>query len=228
MTIIFAIRRPTFVIMGADRLFYEYASHGATVLPMPSGTHSKLALHPSLPIACATAGIAFFHGQSSTSLIQGVLDQVTGLDGEAPETIVGVFEKRFIPLVSVYRRNVPPAMDPELGKLDILIGFVARDQAHLCRLRIGLESTKVWDNSFFSSPRELGPFYTETVPYRDDPWFYADHLDEPSDLAAHMSKIIEDGARYESTLWEDKQNHLCGGGVDVAVVGPSIARWHTL
>src|SRR3954465_3243518 len=77
MTINMAVWRPTFVVLGADRL--RSRRDEETAVAVAVGTHTKIVLHPTLPLALAVGGQAFIPVDSTTPVtdhLEAVLAQI--------------------------------------------------------------------------------------------------------------------------------------------------------
>jgi len=226
MTITITIKRPSFVVLATDRLYHGYAQLGteSSMQPVPLGQHDKIALHASLPISCATAGFASFDGRETTSYIQEVIDEFTHPSEISMSFHVQRFKEQLRPLVLKNLQDPMLLPDPNRNKLDVFIALVSDGQAQLARLRLADSVEFKKDNNFFGAPRELAQFYT-TGQYANDSWVYGDRLNNPSEIAQHLRRVISQGIQFEASLWPDGQNRLVGGGIDVAIVDNDGARW---
>jgi len=153
-TILMALRRPGFVILGADR---QWSTKDDSGRPIPGGTHRKFVLHDTLPLAVVFRGLAALvpGPRLSYDLVKGPRLNTYDLVKDAVRTIVSVNQPDPIPpLVATFeaalsfhvqetraafradltRRGLAPTASQEImshAKLGLLVGFYANGRAVL-------------------------------------------------------------------------------------------------
>lgn len=73
MTILYAIRRPAFAVLGADQLYTGLAWAGDARAAF-SGLHKKVHIHPQRALAFGTAGVAILGGRPTDEIVGEVID----------------------------------------------------------------------------------------------------------------------------------------------------------
>jgi hypothetical protein len=249
-TIMMAVLRPQFVVLGADRQRHRDDGSGR---PVPEGTNPKFALHDTFPLAVVHGGLAELRVPGSrlanvNDLVKGAMRAVSAdqLDPDNPGPLARVFDSILSSFVretrAAYREDlrrrsvVPPASEDIMSEanLKLLAGFVARDRACLMQIVIDdVVRTSVVPGDL-AAPHELATFYS-TGPYTEDARVFGDGINDPRGLADHIKAVIEAGFAEEARM-NGGRNIKVGGGVDVVLVnragarlvpsGASGASWH--
>jgi hypothetical protein len=219
-TIVFAVRRPSFAVLAADQQWHGFDAAGQPL----TGTHPKVVLHPTLPLAFATAGFAFLPagGVPVTRYLVEVVEDITEPGQLHPPELAQRLAGRLHPLVIQARRAPFRPEDEMKRKLDVLIALVREGQAELGRLR--LDENARWEvrGEFLSAPDSLKTLYT-TGRYAIDAHLYGDAISEPLALAQHLAGVIGEGIEAEAVQYGGR-NRECGGGIDVILIDPTGAR----
>jgi hypothetical protein len=235
-TIVMGVPRAQFVVLGADRLWTK-------VLPKPGDTpwerqdrRMKIALHGSLPLAVAVAGIATLGpGQDTVAYVR---ELITPLD-TSRLTFDTIVELLRTPLLESIRSVRDPAQralaanpaDIEAKKtlkaarVTLLVAYAAGGHATLGAVQ--LDDT--WQASRAAPPRgvvawpdALDLFYTRG-PLAGATALFGSSIQQPTKLAEHVRQVIEAGIREDARLNQDRDRHV-DGPVDVVLIDARGAR----
>jgi hypothetical protein len=235
-TIVVGVPRAQFVVLGADRLWTK-------VLPKPGDTpwerqdrRQKIALHGSLPLAVAVAGLATLGpGQDTVAYVRELIAPLEA----SSLTFDTILERLRAPLEASLRAVRDPAKralarnpaDAEAklrlkaARLTLLVGYVAADGATLGWAKLD----DVWKTGRATPPRGvaawpdvLDPFYTRG-PLAGATALFGSSIQEPAKLAAHVRRVIEAGIREDARLNQERDRHV-DGPVDVVLIDAQGAR----
>jgi hypothetical protein len=235
-TIIIGVPRAQFVVLGADRLW-------STALPRPGdplserrGRQVKIALHESLPLAVAAAGLAALGPEQDT--VAYIRQLITPLDKSRLnfDTIVELLRTQLHDRLRAVRH---PARDVLATKsadaetkirlkaatLTLLVAYVAAGRATLGWLQLDDDwkakrespphGTVAW-------PDSLDHFYLKG-PFAGTAALFGYSIQEPTKLAEHVRRVIEAGIREDARLNQGRNRHV-GGPVDVVLIDAKGAR----
>jgi hypothetical protein len=235
-TIVLGVPRAQFVVVGADRLWTK-------VLPKPGDTpwerqdrRTKIALHGSLPLAVAVAGLATLGPDHDT--VAYVRELITPLDA-ASLTFDAIVERLRQPLEASLREVRDPAKralavnpaDPEAklrlkaARVTLLVAYVAAGRGTLGWVQLD----DAWKAGRALPPRGVAAWPDALDPfYRDGPLagataLFGAAIQGPAKLAEHVRGVIEAGIREDARLNQDRERHV-GGPVDVVLVDAGGAR----
>ena len=235
-TIIIGVPRAQFVVLGADRLW-------STALPRPGDTPSerrgrqvKIALHESLPLAVAAAGLATLGPEQDT--VGYIRQLIAPLDKSRLnfDTIVELLRTQLHDRLRAVRH---PAKDVratrssdaeakirlKVATLTLLVAYVAAGRATLGWLQLGDD----WQAKRESPPHgavawpdSLDRFYIKG-PFAGTAALFGYSIQEPAKLAEHVRRVIEGGIREDARLYQERDRHA-GGPVDVVLIDAKGAR----
>lgn len=229
-TITMAVRRPTFVVLGADRLAYQRDSAGGIT---KRTTHAKFALHPTLPIGIVHSGLgSVAPGPRQTNpVVTQVLAQIRS-EQLNPTDLVRAFSLALEGPVRQARADIrkfltgsPASVSDKImaeSHLTLLVGFVAGGNAVLLAIKIEDSTTHAVEGSHLGAPPTLARFY-ESGKYQADADVFGKAITDSKALASHVRSVIADGIREDARLNNGK-NNVVGGGIDVVVVDASGAK----
>jgi hypothetical protein len=218
MTIAMLVRRPPYVLVAADQLYtglIRKVDQQGRIIDSRTirGFHRKVEVHPRLPLAFATAGIAVLGSDRTSDIISEVLRKP--LFGRLNEIIPPLLRERLAPLVTQELAmggydDVPPEQADVRVYLAVFDGGMPRAAV----LTVGRTSKLQPAFGVIGPPSAVVGFY-RAIP---TVVLFAHHLQDPSALARHMRNIIAAG------IAEDRRQRgleaTAGGAVDVAIVGP--------
>ncbi len=235
-TIVLGVPRAQFVVVGADRLWTK-------VLPKPGATpwerqdrRTKIALHGSLPLAVAVAGLATLGPAQDT--VAYVHELITPLDASSL-TFETILERLRQPLQRSLREIRDPAKralaanpaDAEAkvrlkaARVTLLVAYVAAGRATLGWVQLD----DAWKAGRASPPRgvaawpdALDAFYRRG-PLAGAAALFGASVQGPAKVAEHVREVIEAGIREDARLNQDRDRHV-GGPVDVVVIDARGAR----
>ena len=235
-TIVMGVPRAQFVVLGADRLWTK-------VLPKPQDApwerqdrRTKIAVHASLPLAVAVAGLATLGPEQDAVAYVGEL--IAPLDS-ASLTFEAVVARLRTPLeqsLAAVREPAKRALAANPGdaearirlkaaKLTLLIGFVAAGRATLGWAQLD----DVWKAGRVAPPRgvaawpdALDAFYRRG-PYAAASALFGASIQEPAGVTGHVRRVIEAGIRDDARQTQERDRHV-GGPVDVVLIDAQGAR----
>jgi hypothetical protein len=235
-TIIIGVPRAQFVVLGADRLW-------STALPSPGdppserrGRQVKIALHESLPLAVAAAGLATLGPERDT--VEYIRQLIAPLDTSRLnfETIVKVLRTQLHDRLRAVRDPAKRALatkptDAEakirlkVARLTLLVAYVAAGRATLGWLQLDDDwkaKRESPPHGAVAWPDSLDHFYTKG-PFAGTAALFGYSIQEPAKLAEHVRRVIEAGIREDARLNQGRNRHV-GGPVDVVLVDAKGAR----
>jgi hypothetical protein len=229
-TIIMGVPRDRFVILGADRLWSNALPKVDDPLSERQGRRMKVAVHPSLPLAIAAAGIASLGPEQDT--VEHLRRLIAPIDAAHLEfdAIVERLRPDLQERIQAIREPAKRALakNPNdaaarirlrVARLTLLVAYVAEGRATLGTLEIEDRWTaKLTDppRGAVAWPDSLDDFYAGS-PYARASAMYAATIQEPGKLAAHVRRVIEAGIREDERFYQDADRHV-GGPVDVVLV----------
>jgi hypothetical protein len=235
-TIVVGVPRAQFVVLGADRLWTK-------VLPKPGDTpwerqdrRMKIALHGSLPLAVAVAGLATLGPDQDT--VAYVRELITPLDAGSLsfDAIVARLRAPLQQSLQAVREPAKRALATNVAdtrakvslkaaRVTLLVGFVASGEATLGWIQID----DAWKARRASPPRgvaawpdALDPFYTKGL-LAGAAALFGYSIQEPAKLAQHVRGVIEAGIREDARLNQQLDRHV-DGPVDVVLIDARGAR----
>jgi hypothetical protein len=235
-TIVLGVPRAQFVVIGADRLWTK-------VVPKPRDApwerqdrRMKIALHGTLPLAVAVAGLATLGPPLDT--VAYVRELITPLDA-ASLTFEAIVERLREPLQASLREVRGPAKralaanpaDAEAklrlkaARVTLLVAYVTDGRATLG----WVQADDVWKTGRVAPPRgvaawpnALDAFYTRG-PLAGAAALFGASVQGPTKLTEHVRRVIEAGIREDARLNQDRDRHV-GGPVDVVLIDGRGAR----
>ncbi len=235
-TIIMGVPRTSFVVLGADRLWINALPKVDDPLAERQGRRPKIAVHDSLPLAVAVAGIASLGPEQDT--LEHVRRLIAPLDASRlsfdaiVERLRPDLQERLQAVRVPARRAL--ARDPadaaarirlRVARLTLLVAYVAGGRATLGSLDIEDRWTArlaAPPRGAVAWPRALDAFFAAS-PYARASAMYAAGVQEPAKLAEHVRRVIEAGIGEDERLYRDADRHV-GGPVDVVLVDARGAR----
>jgi hypothetical protein len=236
-TIIMGVPRAHFVVLGADRLWSNALPRADDLPTERQGRQVKIAVHESLPLAVAAAGIATLGPEQDT--VEHIRRLIARLDRSRLnfDTIVEILRTDLQEELEAVRgpakralaRNPADAAASirlKVAKLTLLIAYVAEGRATLGWLEIG----EHWQAKREVPPRgavawsdALDDFYSRG-PFMGAAALFGYSIQEPAKLAEHVRRVIEAGIREDARLYQERDRHV-GGPVDVVLIDAEGARW---
>jgi len=235
-TIIMGVPRSAFVVLGADRLW-------TNALPKPEdppwerrGRQGKIALHGSLPLAVAAAGLATLGSERDT--VDYIRELITPLDKSSLnfDTIVERLRAYLHEKVQAVRDPAKRALatnpaDAEakmrlkVARLTLVVAYVEAGRATLGWAQLDDE----WKAKRESAPHgavawpdSLDRFYTKG-PFAGGASLFGYSVQEPAKLVEHVRRVIQAGIHEEARLTHGR-NRQVGGPVDVVLIDAKGAR----
>jgi hypothetical protein len=228
-TITMGVWRPTFVVLGADRLAYQRDSAGGIA---NRKTHSKFAVHPTLPLGVVHSGLGSVPPgpRDTNEAVREALERIQSQQltrADLVTAFVGALEGPVRQARADIRKILAgstPSVPKEIldeSHLTLLVGFVANGSAVLLTIEIRDSSTDTQANHF-GAPQTLAPFYSSGK-YQADADLFGAGITGADALAGHVRTVIVDGIREDARL-NKGQNNVVGGGIDIVVVDATGAR----
>jgi hypothetical protein len=235
-TIIMGVPRDRFVVLGADRLWSNALPKIDDPPSERQGRQVKIAVHDSLPLAIAAAGIATLGPEQDT--IAHIRRLIAPLDRSRLnfDAIVEVLRADLMESLEAVRGPAKRALakNPNdavarirlrVARLTLLIAYVADGRATFG----SLELEDGWKAKQEAPPRgavawpdALDDFYASS-PYSGARAMFGASIKEPAKLAAHVRRVIEAGIREDSRLYDPANRHV-DGPVDVVLIDASGVR----
>ena len=229
-TIIMGVPRTSFVVLGADRLWSSALPRLDDSPSQRQGRQAKIAMHDSLPLAIAAAGIATLGPEQNT--VEHIGHLIAPLEASRLDfdTIVELLRTDLHEQLRAVREPARRALaknptDAEakirlkVARLTLLVAYLASGHATLGSLVIDDR----WTAKQVEPPRgavawpdALDAFYTHG-PFADATAMFGVSIQEPAKLAAHVRRVIEAGIREDARLYESGNRHV-GGPVDIVVI----------
>lgn len=231
VTIIIAMNQGTFAVLGADQLTSSAA--GAERPSWLPRIHTKVVLHPTLPLAAACMGLAVIPHPSNfdalTNVYQELKSVVLGSEASGNWTLEqfasGVAD-RLHPSVLHLERTGQIDLENPLDRLDLW--FVAAPNgsaAAVCaRITRTIEITSLARGKVHpAAPDHLFPAWDRMTSMRD---IMTSQDRTPYTCALMTSRLLDETIAYEAKS-KAGEGLMVGGGTDVVVVDAKGARlWH--
>jgi hypothetical protein len=235
-TIVMGVPRDRFVVLGADRLWSNALPKVDDPPSERQGRQAKIAVHETLPLAVAVAGIASLGPEQDT--VQRIRTLIAPLDRSRLhfDAIVEVLRADLQDRIEAIRGPARRALEKNpndaaarirlrVAQLTLLIGYVADGRAVLGTL----ELADGWKAKQEAPPRgavawpdALDDFYAGS-PYARASAMFGAAIQSPAKLAQHVRRVIEAGIREDARLYEPDYRHV-DGPVDVVVIDANGAR----
>jgi hypothetical protein len=229
-TIIMGVPRASFVLLGADRLWSNALPRLDDGPSERQGRQVKIAVHDSLPLAVAAAGIATLGPERDT--VEHIRRLIAPLDASRLnfDTIVELLRTDLQEQLQAVREPAKRALaknpaDSEakirlkVARLTLLVAYVAAGHATLGSLEIDDRWTAKLEappRGAVAWPDALDAFYTQG-PFAGAAMMFGVSIQEPTKLAAHVRRVIEAGIREDAHLYQSGNRHV-GGPVDVVLI----------
>jgi hypothetical protein len=210
-------------VIAADRQWHGYDEHGDFV----TGTTTKLVVHPRLPLAMGSAGFLRLPHANEAVLVSTLLEQiVTDITQSSELNTNAVLRRvadRLHPLVRLALADPSLPPEPDKNRTTVLVGMVTRGRGELGVVHIGPEGvTSSTRNGYISAPYSLRDHLSTGI-YNTEEKLYAASSTNPDRIAGHFRDLIDGSIAEEARLF-DGVNREVGGGVDVVIVRPTVAR----
>ena len=235
-TIIMGVPREHLVVLGADRLWSNALPRAGDPPSERQGRQVKIAVHDSLPLAVAAAGIATLGPEQDT--VEHIRQLIAPLDASRLnfDTIVELLRTDLQERLQAIREPAKRALarnpaDAEarirlkVARLTLLVAYVASGRATLGSLEIDDR----WTAKLTAPPRgavawpdALDAFYGQG-PFAGATAMFAPSIQEPMKLGEHVRSVIEAGIREDARLYRNGARHV-GGPVDVVLIDAKGAR----
>jgi hypothetical protein len=234
-TIVMGVPRSAFVVLGADRLW-------TNALPKPEdppwerqGRQRKIALHGSLPLAVAAAGLATLGSERGT--VDYIRELITPLDKSSLDfdTIVdrlralhGKLRAVRDPAKRALASNPADAaakLRLKVARLTLVVAYVTAGRATLGWVQVDDEWTAkrvAAPHGAVAWPDSLDRFY-RNGPFAGGANLFGYPVQEPAKLVEHVRRVIRAGIQEEARL-NHGRNRQVGGPVDVVLIDAKGAR----
>jgi hypothetical protein len=235
-TIVLGVPRAQFVVIGADRLWTKVVPKRGEAPWERQDRRMKIAVHDSLPLAIAVAGLATLGSTHDT--VAYVRELITPLDASSL-TFESIAERLREPL----QRSLGEVRDParralaanpadaeaklrlKAARVTLLVAYVADGRATLGWVQLD----DAWKAGRAAAPRgvaawpdALDPFYRRG-PLAGATALFGAAIQGPANVSQHVREVIEAGIREDARLNQDRDRHV-GGPVDVVLVDARGAR----
>jgi hypothetical protein len=235
-TIVMGVARADFVVLGADRLWSNALPRLDDGLAERQGRQVKIAVHDSLPLAVAVAGIATLGPERDT--VEHVRQLIAQLDGSRLDfdRVVELLRTDLQEQLQAVREPAKRALarnpaDAEaatrlrVARLTLLVAYVASGRATLGSIALGDRWTAEQEaapRGAVAWPDALDRFYTGG-PFAGAAALFGYSIQEPDKLADHVRHVIDAGIREDARLHPPGNRHV-GGPVDVVLIDAKGAR----
>jgi hypothetical protein len=235
-TIIMGVPRANFVVLGADRFWSNALPRLDDTLAERQGRQVKIALHESLPLAIAAAGIATLGPEQDT--VEHIRRLIAPLDRSRLnfDTIVELLRTDLHEKLQAIRDPAKRALaknpaDAEakirlkVARLTLIVAYVAAGRATLGWVELEDRWTAKQEappHGAVAWPDALDNFYRRG-PLAGASALFGYSIQDPAKLAEHVQNVIEAGIREDARLYQDRDRHV-GGPVDVVLIDAKGAR----
>lgn len=163
VTIVAAAVKAPFAVMVAEQLWHDPPS-GRT------GKRTKIAAHPSLPLALATAGFARIGDHFSIDVLTEELNYFTRTSDLTPSGVRAHLAMRLGARVRAQCEADPGKTDEhrKMRKLDVYIAAFEHGRAELGRLRLTTRSESDEPPPYLTAPTHIGILLQDEVLATDD------------------------------------------------------------
>lgn len=235
-TIIMGVPRTRFIVLGADRLWTNALPHVDDSPAERQGRQMKIAMHASLPLAVAAAGIASLGPEHDTVEHIRRLIAPLGASRLNFDTVVELLRVDLQPQLQAIREPAKRALarNPadaaaqirlKTARLTLLVASVSAGQAIFGSLDLDDRSTAKQvapPQGAVAWPDALNTFYTRG-PYAGATAMYAAPIEDPLQLAAHVRRVIDAGIQEDARRYASGDRHVAGP-VDVVLIDAKGAR----
>lgn len=229
-TIVMGVTRDHFVVLGADRLWSNALPRAGDRPSERQGRQVKIAVHDSLPLAVAAAGLATLGPEQDT--VEHIRRIISTVDAARLnfDTIVELLRSDLLERLEAIREPARHALarNPEdaeaktrlrVARLTLLVAYAASGRATLGTL----ELDDRWTAKLVAPPRGavawpqvLDVFY-DHGPFAGATKMFKPSIQEPVKLGEHVRGVIEAGIREDARLSRNGYRHV-GGPVDVVLI----------
>ncbi len=223
MAIVLASKRDSFIVVASER----------KALDIPAGIFEedpqKIILHRSQPFAFVTTGIASLTDAMAgnqvdvTALLDRALGEFNNPAGFRLEDIAARIANRMHPMVRQKIRQVPANAPESERRVDIVIAYVRGTTAEMGRCRIADRVETGFLNTYVDAPGPILQFL-QSDRFKTPTGLFAENLSDPVSVANHMRRVVLEAVAHDASLHGGK-NELCGTTVEVAIIGPKLARF---
>jgi len=235
-TIILGVPRDHFVVLGADRLWTNVLPNVDDPSDERRGLRLKIAMHDTLPLAVAVAGIASLGPEHDT--MEHIRRLITPLSASRLnfDTVVEHLRADLLEQLEAIREPAKRALakNPadavaqiklETARLTLLVASVSDGRATFGTL----ELSDRWTARQVPPPRgaaawpdALDAFYTRG-PYRGVAAMFGASIQDPLKLAEHVRRVIEAGIQEDARLYVSSDRHVAEP-VDIVLIDAKGAR----
>lgn len=216
MSLIIIIRRPGLTVVGADRLASWIADRPSEE---PEYTeHTKVGVHPVLPIAWAIWGIASLDGRDTTTVIGEMIEDIPENIWTAPGVGSGIVRLRLEPLIVERRQGAPEPYRPR-----VQVEFAVAIGLGKMRVEInGEDGTKYVAHAFVKPTPSLDGFFAGGPESEEARYGRSDESEV--ETVARVKRMLEQGMAEEAKR-QSGTPLKCGLGGDIVVVDKMSARF---
>jgi hypothetical protein len=235
-TIIMGVPRASFVVLGADRLWSNALPRFDDLPSERQGRQVKIAVHDSLPLAIAVAGIATLGPEQDT--VEHIRRLIAPLDRSRLnfDTLVELLRASLLEKLQAVRGPAKRALAQHpadaaakirlnVARLTLLVAYIAAGRATLGSLTLDdrwRAKRETPPHGAVAWPDALDHVYTRG-PYAGATALFGYSIEEPAMLAEHVRRVIDAGIREDARLYQARDRHV-GGPVDVVLVDARGAR----
>jgi hypothetical protein len=221
VTLSIAIRRPGFVVLGADRLSSWV---GEPRDNEPWGIEvCKIALHPTLPVGAVHSGVAELGGMATVDLISQFLRTLPQDVASDPAACANILALLLHQPLKQLRSSAPSALLDHIA-VRIALGILSPDGSHLIWMTID-DSVKLErvGTGVIKPTEALEGFYTAGQYSNENARIGSDSEDLPRTLS-RVQRLLAVGIAEEERRLTGK-GIKCGFGADVAVIDAAGGRF---
>jgi hypothetical protein len=229
-TIIMGVPRDSFVVLGADRLWSNALPRSDDRPSERQGRQVKIAVHDSLPLAIAVAGIATLGPEQDT--VEHIRRLIAPLDRSrlSFDAIVELLRTSLLEKLQAVRgpakhdlANNPADAAAKIrlnvARLTLLVAYVTAGRATLGSLTLDdrwRAKRETPPHGAVAWPDALEHVYTRG-PYSGAAALFGYSIEKPARLAEHVRRVIDAGIREDARLYQPRDRHV-GGPVDVVLI----------